>query len=165
MEGVEGFAQHLLSRQHPVWKEHVVLADVNGRLVLLKGGQLLSTWDLADPSTQAALPLPGAQKGAANPLPQLTLVSPAAVFLGPEGQDVMVTGQGIACGDCKITCRAAGAYHDVECRPFGNCCQPGEDHSAQVSQILEPILLHMYHLEQSLGQSAQYSLSLYHCLQ
>ena len=174
--GIQAVAAHLSSQQHQVWRDHLILLELNGQVGLLKRGRLLSTWETAAATTapqplQEGAPLKSqpqdpselagsssvaaassgdasrfasaaatiiAPESTKSVLPQLFVVSPAAVCMaeGGEATTVRLIGQGILCADCVVLCRSGGRYVPVTCKPCGACCQAGEQHSARVSLVL-----------------------------
>lgn len=142
--GVAAVAAYLINQQHPVWSNHVVLLDLNGQFALMKGGQLLSTWQSKPQPPSSSEPGSCSDvrcKAVDRLLPQLEGLYPAAIF--PEKQNparVRLSGRGIACGDCKVLCRSGGRYLNVTCEHYGACCQPGEEHTKVALQELDVIL-------------------------
>lgn len=135
-EGLTALAAHLGGQHSRVWRERMVLLDLNGKVALMKDGQLVATWSFSPSGEKLAASKPGSAlgnppgvAGGAAP-PKVTSASPTAVFLGRRGRTtVRLVGRGITCGDCKVVCRAGGAYRQVACQPFGPCCAAGEGHS------------------------------------
>lgn len=48
-------AAHLRSQQHQVWRDHIILLELNGQVGLMKRGCLLSTWETAAATTAPQL--------------------------------------------------------------------------------------------------------------
>ena len=53
--GIQAVAAHLSSQQHQVWRDHVILLELNGQVGLMQRGRLLSTWETAAATTAPQL--------------------------------------------------------------------------------------------------------------